>query len=189
MITNKGITQTSIYNNNQKHDINKIEWDASYDGKIANINVDLDENGNKKHVNMSLNNEDLAELLNIPSVNEDLHKRIKNDFKNISLKSYKNYNSYSHSPLKKNKSQKIIKPLFIELEKNNFPGKNNIDDITVFDKDIIMNDDNYDYISKSIGKNRLNNYSRKYKRKHNKKNRTPKTLRLKFNKKSDMYIL
>ena len=188
MITNKGSTQTSIYNNNRKYDINKIEWDASYDGKIAKVNVDLDENGNKKHVNMSLNNEDLAELLNIPSVNEDLHKRIKNDFKNISIKSYKNSDFYF--PSKKNKSQKLIKPLFIELDKNNFPGKNNIDDITVFDKDIIIKD--YDYTAKSFSKNRLNKHSRKHNRKHdkkyNKKNRTPKTLRLKFNKKNETYI-
>ena len=85
-ITNKGITKTKIYDNSNLYDnsnykSNDIKWDAKYDGKIADINLDVNNNGDKKHLHMNLTNDELAKLLNIPSVGEDLQKRLKNDFK------------------------------------------------------------------------------------------------------------
>jgi hypothetical protein len=84
-VANKGNTQTKVYNN-KEYKMNEVNWDAKYDGKIADINLDINDNGNKKNLHMSLNNEDLAQLLTVPSVGNDLQKRLKNDFKHTSLK-------------------------------------------------------------------------------------------------------
>lgn len=79
-IANKGSTKTKIYNNNE-YKSNDIKWDAKYDGKNADINLDVDNNGEKKHLHMNLTNDEIAKLLNIPSIGVDLQKRLKNDFK------------------------------------------------------------------------------------------------------------
>jgi hypothetical protein len=80
IIANKGSTKTKIYNNNE-YKTNDIKWDAKYDGKVADINLDVNNNGKKKHLHMNLTNDELAQLLNIPSVGLDLQKRLKSDFK------------------------------------------------------------------------------------------------------------
>jgi hypothetical protein len=79
-IKNRGATKTLIYNNNQ-NDVNEINWDADYDGKVANISLDLQNNGRQKHYDVTLDNEDLANILNVPSVNMPLDRRLKRDFK------------------------------------------------------------------------------------------------------------
>jgi hypothetical protein len=79
-IKNRGATKTLIYNNNH-NDINEINWDAEYDGNIANISVDLQSNGRKKHYDVTLDKEDLDNILNVPSVNMPLDRRLKKDFK------------------------------------------------------------------------------------------------------------
>jgi len=80
-IKNKGITQTYIYNKNNKKGIaSEIDWD--YDGKRANISVDLQSNtGDEAHYDIKLDNNDLAQILSIPSVNTPIDKRLLNDFK------------------------------------------------------------------------------------------------------------
>lgn len=154
MITNKGNTQTTIYNN-RDYKIDKIKWDATYDGKIANINIDMNENGEKSNINMNLNNDDLAKIFNISSVNQDLHNRIKNDF------------IYSHS-IPGSKMIKNNNPMYIELNKE----KDN-NDINIFHKNIMKK-----YTPKNI-KYLNNKNSKKY---FKKKSTTPKTLRLQFKK-------
>ena len=79
-IKNKGSTQTLIHNNN-KNNYSEIDWDAEYDGRQANIKLDLLKNGKKEHVMIQMDNNDLAELLNIPTMNEPLEKRLLNDLK------------------------------------------------------------------------------------------------------------
>ena len=92
-IDNKGITQTKVYdNNNNKINEKDIKWDAKYDGNIADINLEMKNDGEKKKLYMKFNNEDLAEILNVPSVGNDLLKRIKNDYKKP--KSNKNRNPF-----------------------------------------------------------------------------------------------
>ena len=78
-IKNRGITQTLVNNNNQKQ-FNQINWDADYDGQIANISVTSDTDGNKNHFDIKLDNEDLANMLNIPSVSTPIDKRLQMDF-------------------------------------------------------------------------------------------------------------
>jgi hypothetical protein len=78
-IKNRGITQTLVNNNNQPQ-FNQINWDADYDGQIANISVTSAIDGNKKHYDIKLDNEDLANMLNIPSINTPIDKRLQMDF-------------------------------------------------------------------------------------------------------------
>ena len=79
-IQNKGIAKTLIHDNNH-NSMSKINWDAAYDGNVANISVDLLSNGKKQHFDVNLDNDDLAKLLTVPSVNQPLHRRLENDFK------------------------------------------------------------------------------------------------------------
>jgi hypothetical protein len=78
-IKNRGTTKTIIYDNNRNH-INEINWDANYDGDVANISIDTERNGKSKHYDIKLDNNDLANLLNIHSVNMPIDKRLKIDF-------------------------------------------------------------------------------------------------------------
>ena len=78
-IQNYGFTKTIIQDN--KHNLhNEIQWQGNYDGKIANINVNINDNGNEEFVNMQLNNNDLKQLLGIQPVEIPLDKRLMNDF-------------------------------------------------------------------------------------------------------------
>ena len=79
-IKNRGLTQTIIHNNNQNK-FNEVNWDADYDGNIANVSVISNNDGNKEHFNIKLNNQDLASILNVPSVDMPIDKRIQMDFK------------------------------------------------------------------------------------------------------------
>jgi len=78
-IKNRGMTKTIVHNNNQ-NTINETNWDADYDGNIANVSLDLTNNGRNKHLDFKFTNNDLANLLTIPSVRQPIHKRIKMDF-------------------------------------------------------------------------------------------------------------
>lgn len=78
-IQNIGFTKTRIQNNNQVIN-NEIEWNGDYDGKIANIDIGINDNGNKEIVSMQLNNSDLRQILGIQPVEIPLEKRLMNDF-------------------------------------------------------------------------------------------------------------
>lgn len=80
-IKNKGISKTIIHNNNKNY-YNEIDWDADYDGEIANLSVNINENGTTEYFNTKMNNNELAGLLNIPSVESTLDKRLYDDFLN-----------------------------------------------------------------------------------------------------------
>ena len=83
-IKNRGFSKTIIHDNSQKHNeinaVNELNWDADYDGDIANISVTSNTNGDKKHFNISLDKNDLENILNVPSVDMPIHKRLKMDF-------------------------------------------------------------------------------------------------------------
>jgi hypothetical protein len=78
-IKNRGLTQTLVRNNN-KNQINQINWDADYDGNNANISITSNTDGNTKHFDVQLDNQDLASILNVPSISIPIDKRLKMDF-------------------------------------------------------------------------------------------------------------
>ncbi len=78
-IKNRGTTKTIIHDNNHNH-VNQLNWDADYDGDIANISIDSNTDGKRNHYAVSLDNEDLANILTMPSVDMPLDKRLKMDF-------------------------------------------------------------------------------------------------------------
>jgi hypothetical protein len=82
-IKNRGITKTIVHNNDNNI-INEINWDADYDGDIASITVNTNTDGKHDQFNITLDNQDLANILNVESVNKPLHKRLKDDFRELS---------------------------------------------------------------------------------------------------------
>lgn len=78
-IQNYGFTKTLIQDN--QHNLhNEIKWQGDYDGRIANIDVDINNNGNREFVSMQLNNNDLRQIFGIQPVEVPLEKRLMNDF-------------------------------------------------------------------------------------------------------------
>ena len=78
-IKNYGFTKTQIQDNG--HSINnEFKWQGDYDGKIANIDLDINNNGNTEFVSIKLNNNDLRHIFGIQPVETTLDKRLVNDF-------------------------------------------------------------------------------------------------------------
>ena len=93
-IKNRGSTKTIIHDNN-RNNVNVINWDADYDGNEANISLDLNNNNKAEHYDIKLDNDDLANILNVNSVKTPIHKRLKNDFKKAKIQRDPNiYNIY-----------------------------------------------------------------------------------------------
>jgi hypothetical protein len=78
-IKNRGIIKTIIHDKNNNH-INEINWDTDYDGDIANISVNSNNDGKREHLNFFLDNQDLENILSMQSVNIPIDKRLKLDF-------------------------------------------------------------------------------------------------------------
>ena len=75
----QGMSQTII----QKpgiNNVNQINWDADYNGEMANLNLDVNTNGKKGNFTLQLSKGDLENLLNIPSVEKPLEERLEDDF-------------------------------------------------------------------------------------------------------------
>lgn len=107
-IKNRGSTKTIMHDNN-KNNVNEIEWDADYDGNEANISLDLVNNGKTEHYDVKLDNDDLANILNINSVQKPIHNRLKNDFKNVRFhKDPSMYNIY----LDDFRAPKLVAPIY-----------------------------------------------------------------------------
>jgi len=79
-IKNKGITKTIIHNNSNVAKVNEIQWDADYDGNMAHLNVDINEDGRREKFNLQMDNDDIAAILNIPSMKGSLEDRLERDF-------------------------------------------------------------------------------------------------------------
>jgi hypothetical protein len=89
-ITNTGLTQTIVHNNNETH-FNELTWDADYDGNTANISVMKNSDGKKENFDITMDNDDLAKLLNVPSIGLPLDKRLEMDFENDALRKEPTY--------------------------------------------------------------------------------------------------
>lgn len=99
LIKNQGAMQTIINNNNQ-NEVHQMNWDANYNGKLANISLNLLNNNKLRHYHATLNNNDLEELLNIPSVKLPLDKRLVRDFQKSSTKKRSHSQSLIQIPSK-----------------------------------------------------------------------------------------
>ena len=113
-IQNYGFTKTFIKDNNNNLQ-NEVKWIGDYDGDKANIQLDINDNGDKKLVSMQLDNNDIMGLLGIQPVKMSLENRLTNDFLNTPIilggalltkrktrKHYKKHNSRKHSRRRKN---------------------------------------------------------------------------------------
>jgi hypothetical protein len=79
-IKNVGSTQTIIKDNHSEPIFSDVLWQATYDGKKANVNVTTNTNGETTNYSTKLDNNDLARLLDIPSVHGDISERLLSDF-------------------------------------------------------------------------------------------------------------
>lgn len=77
-IQNYGFTKTVVQNNKYQQQNSEMKWIADYDGKEANIDVDVNENGHKENVHMKLNNDDLRQIFGITPVGIPLETRLAN---------------------------------------------------------------------------------------------------------------
>lgn len=78
-IKNQGNAKTVTYKNKKK-DVKQVNWNAEYDGNVANLAVNLLVNNKFRHYEATLDNKDLEEMLSIPTVHLPLEKRLQ-DFK------------------------------------------------------------------------------------------------------------
>ncbi len=76
---NYGFTQTLLQDKNNKIN-NVVQWKGDYDGKVANIDIDINDNGRNEFVSMKLDNNDLKHILNVQSVDDTLENRLIKDF-------------------------------------------------------------------------------------------------------------
>lgn len=126
-IKNIGKTKTIIYDNNHNH-INEINWDADYDGDVANLSLTTNNDGKNEQFEVSLNNDDLAKILNYPSVNTPIHKRLEYDYMNPKYKmlqpllSEKNIYKLPSSISSPKTSEEYIIPITID-KKSTIPKK------------------------------------------------------------------
>lgn len=95
-IKNIGKTKTFVYNGmNGRVKKNDIEWSIDYDNKNGiDLNVNMDNSGDKSHYHQYLTNSELEELLKMPVVNKSIHQRLLEDFNPYSKTNYNtNYNN------------------------------------------------------------------------------------------------
>jgi hypothetical protein len=78
-IQNYGITKTVINDNNKKS-TNEVKWLGNYDGNVADIKIQMDNNGAKDIMELKLDNNDIMKILGIQTVEMPLDKRLFNDF-------------------------------------------------------------------------------------------------------------
>jgi hypothetical protein len=78
-VQNYGFTKTTMKNNGS-HINNEIKWNGEYDGKVANLDVNINDNGHKEVVSLQLTNNDLIELFGTKPVEMSLDERLYNDF-------------------------------------------------------------------------------------------------------------
>jgi hypothetical protein len=123
-IQNYGLTKT-IVEENGRYSENEMKWKGNYDGNIANIDVDINDDGFDKHVSMQLDNNDLVHLLGIQPIEKPLEQRLMNDFLSYPKKTrkyrkykrskYRKYNSRKYNSRKHNsRNKKRYEPLLIE---------------------------------------------------------------------------
>jgi hypothetical protein len=78
-IQTKGMNQTISSVNGKQH-VDQIKWDAGFDGKNADVSLDLMKDGKMEHFNVQVNKDALAQMLNVKTVNKPIEKRLLSTF-------------------------------------------------------------------------------------------------------------
>ena len=92
LVSSKGLTRTTIQHNNDQRNINEMNWEAKFDGSVANVSLSVNNNGKKTHNEFKLTNDNLADILSVPSINASLDQRLLKDFQLIKPKNTTNKN-------------------------------------------------------------------------------------------------
>ena len=114
-----GMNQTYL-NINGKPKLKNVNWNADYDGEVAQISLNSNDNGRAKKYKFMLNNDDLVKMLNINASDMTIDKRLHNDFKNIPMLDDRiielpNYTPYENTNIMKN----LLKPQLQEEDLQN----------------------------------------------------------------------
>lgn len=147
-VKNQGITKTIIHNNNENY-YNEIDWDADYDGEVAKVSFNINDNGIKEHYHAKMNNDELAEILNIPSISAPIDKRLYNDFLGKKPKRVDQHNMV----LIYKKPKKIRKQVTFMDSIDSMDSANSFDPSKIIDTLELMKpkqDDKYTHISSPI---------------------------------------
>ena len=79
----------SVTINNGKAKTNGLKWDANYNGEVANVDLNLNENGSEQHYKVEMTNEELEKIANMfatRSNDEIIDKRLLADFNENNMK-------------------------------------------------------------------------------------------------------
>jgi hypothetical protein len=83
LVLNSGSTQSVLIKNGRAK-TNGVQWNAKYNGDIANVDLKLNDNGREKQFKVEMTNdelENLADMIAIPRpVDKPLHNRLLEDF-------------------------------------------------------------------------------------------------------------
>ena len=74
-----GTSETNMDVNSKKSQ-SKLKWLGDYDGEIAKLQVDVNNDNNRKVYKFEMNNEQLSHLLGMPPVDMPLDKRLEMNF-------------------------------------------------------------------------------------------------------------
>lgn len=82
-IGNTGLTELIYKEGNKSPKKTVFKWDGNYDGKNANIHMNLNVDGKQTKSDIKLSNEEIMELLSQNTVDKSLDRRLDDDFNNI----------------------------------------------------------------------------------------------------------
>ncbi len=128
-IQTKGMNQTISSVNGKRH-VDQIKWDAGFDGKNADVSLDLMKDGKTEHFNVQLDKDALAQMLNVKTVNKPIEKRLlsafsstlstfgksgaKSTFKKSGAKNRKTRSKSTSSTFKKSRAKSRVKRIPFE---------------------------------------------------------------------------
>jgi len=65
----------SFAQHNQQKKNQEVDWDAHYDGDLANIKIDINDNGEKKYFDFDLDKKDIEEAMHLPIMRSPRYTR------------------------------------------------------------------------------------------------------------------
>lgn len=78
-VKNYGMIQNYV-KSNDKTITTGAKWIGDYDGTVANVDIDVNNNGYTEHAHLQLDNDDLLHILNMEAIDRPIDQRLQNDF-------------------------------------------------------------------------------------------------------------